>query len=294
MKKRSRVLFIISHLGPAVLIYALFVLLPLVQSFQFSTYEWSGLSSKVRPVGFENYSRLAGDKEYFVALKNNLWLMVVCGLMLVGLSVFIAHGTRGKDLLTKFVRGTILLPHILSLVIVAIMWRFLLNPSFGLIPKLVESLGGHVPPSGILGSPSTAIWGIVVAFLWYALGFYVLLFAAGINSIPEELFEAAELDGAVGWERFRLVTWPLLWSVKRIVVTYVVINIINLFALVQLMTEGNPDRATEVLVRYMYEKAFSTSQMGYATTMGVANFLLTMILALGVLWLFRRNPEARA
>lgn len=292
MQRRGRASFIFTFLAPAVVIYGLLVVIPLLQAFQFSTYSWSGLSSSVKFVGLENYRRLIADPHYFGALKNNLWLMLFAGVPIVATSVAIAHGLKGADGMTRFLRSVFLIPHILSMVIVAILWQFLLNPSFGLVDKALRALHMPTPASGWLGDSSWAIWGLWLAFIWYGLGFYVMLFAAGVRGIPAEIEEAAVLDGANGWQKFWQVTWPMLWSIKRVVVVYVVINCMNIFALVQLMTEGGPDRATDMLVRNMYEQAFLNSKMGYATAMGVANLAVALGLAAIVMAFFRRNPEA--
>ena len=130
--------------------------------------------------------------------------------------------------------------------------------------------------------------------MWYSLGFYIMLFAAGLRGIPEDVKEAAELDGSTGLHRFWKVTWPMLWSVKRVAVAYVAINVMSIFALVYLMTQGGPDRRTETLLTYLYQQAFVNSEFGYATAVAVANFVVAMLLALLVLLFYRRNPmEAR-
>ena len=129
--------------------------------------------------------------------------------------------------------------------------------------------------------------------MWHALGFYVLLFLAGIKGIDGETMEAAALDGSTGLHRLRTVTWPLLWSVKRVAAVYLVINVLNVFALVMLMTNGGePDRHTAMPLTYLYQSAFENSQFGYATAIAVVDFALAMILTGLVLAATRRDPTA--
>lgn len=290
-KSRERNLFIAAFLAPAVLIYGGLVVWPLIQSFQFSTYDWRGLSSQATFSGLDNFKALAQDPVYRQALGNNLLLLVGCGVLLIFGGAAMAHAVVGAGGWSRVLRAVFLLPHMLSAVVVAILWKFLYNPAFGLFDRALRGVGITPPSSGLLGDTGTALACVGFAFIWFALGFFALLFAAGLRTIPGEVIEAAELDGANGLRRFWLVTWPQLWAIKRVAVVYVVTNVLNMFALVQLMTEGTPDRHTEVLVRYQYEKAFVSSQMGYATAMGVVNFVVALTLAVGTLWIFRRSPE---
>ncbi len=289
--RRRTLPFILGFLAPAAMLYVGLVLWPLIQTFRLSLFTTSGLSSKVNYVGAKNFERLAADEAYRQTLSNGLWMLVVSGVFLIAGGVALAHLSVGNQRTARALRATILIPQVMSLVVVAILWMFLFNPSFGPVDAIVRLMKIEPPRSGWLGDPGTALPSVTAAFIWYALGFYALLFTAGLRQIPEEIGEAAELDGARGWFRFRKITWPLLWSVKRIAVTYVVINVMNVFALVQIMTTGGPDRSSESLLTYLYEQGFRNSQFGYAAAIAVANFLLAMILSLGVLFWFRRSPE---
>lgn len=291
MEKRSRFLFIASFLAPSVLLYSLFVIWPLIQSFQMSAYRWRGLSTNRVFVGPDNFSKLASDDVFKQALINNLWLMLVGGLAIIVIAVAVAHGMQRSTAFTRFLRGVYLFPQAVSLVVVAILWMFLYNPSYGVIPSAMNALHISPPEEGFLGSSSLALPAVGVAFVWYAVGFYVMLFSAGLNQIPTEVSEAAELDGAKGIAKFFKVTWPLLWSIKKIAYMYIVINVMNIFAIVLLMTRGGPDRKTETMLTYLYEQAFTNRQFGYATSMAIANLIIALGLALLLMFLFRKNPE---
>lgn len=292
MAKRGRTAFIIAFLSPAVLLYGVFVVWPLIQSFYLSMFRWKGLSDKKTFVGAENYTELVKDEAFHKALSNNLWILVVGGLAIIALGVLLAHGMQSNKPAVRALRGLYLFPQVISLVIVAIIWQFMLNPSYGLLTKGAEAM--HIP--GVekpLASSSQALAAVGVAFVWYALGFYIMLFGAGLKQIPEEVGEAAQLDGSTGWHRFWKVTWPLLWSIKRIATIYIVINVLNIFALVWVMTEGGPNRATETLLTLLYKSAFKESAYGYGTSVAVANFVLAMVLAGILMFVFRKNPEER-
>jgi N-acetylglucosamine transport system permease protein len=257
-----------------------------------SLYRWRGLSSNRTFVGFDNYQKLAADHLFWQCVKNNLWLLVVGGTALIALGLLLAHGMQTRGALTRFLRSIYLFPQVVSLVVVAILWMFLYNPTHGLVPDLVRRIGIQPPAEGFLGSSILALPAVCAAFVWYALGFYVMLFSAGVQQIPIEVSEAAELDGATGPRRFFGITWPLLWAVRRVACVYVVINVMNVFALVYLMTRGGPDRHTDTMLTYLYEQAFVDRQFGYAASLAVVNLVIALLLSAFVMLLLRRNPTA--
>ncbi|MCW5943019.1 MAG: sugar ABC transporter permease [Fimbriimonadaceae bacterium] len=293
MKGRGRVAFIVSFLAPAAIVYAGLVLVPLIRAFEFSMFRWRGVSNKRTFIGDENFRNLFQDRAFATALTNNLMLLVGCGVAVVALALLVAHGVRGEGRLRKILRSIYLFPQVVSVVVVAVMWQFIFNPH-GLFNAGLRAVNLSKWTHTWLGESAWALPAVGVAFVWYALGFYIMLFAAGLEGIPHEVNEAAELDGSKGWHRFWRVTWPLLWSVKRVAVTYLTINVMNTFAIVYLMTRGGPDRKSEVMLTYLYEQAFVNSQFGYATALATGNFLVVMVLSLAILFVFRRNPvEAR-
>ena len=291
MKKSGERLFVAAFLAPAVLIYCVFLVWPLIQAFQFSFYRWRGVSVRSTFIGLKNFTDLFADQVFRKSLFNNLELLVVGGLVVLILSVAVAHALHGTTRLSRTIRGVVLFPQILSLVVVAVLWQNIFDPQLGLINGGLKSLGLDRFSRTWLGDPRTAFGSVGIAFVWYAAGFYVMLFAAGLRSIPADVVEASELDGATGLTRFWRVTWPMLWSVKRVAVVYLTITVMNVFVLVYLMTRGGPDRASEVMLTYLYENAFTNYQFGYATAVAVANFVVVMVLSVLILLVFRRNPE---
>jgi N-acetylglucosamine transport system permease protein len=205
--------------------------------------------------------------------------------------VSIAHALFVPSKVGKAVQTVMLFPQVVSIVVVGIIWQFMWNPSYGLLLKGGKSLGLPIPDDGVLGVEHWASVAVLIAFVWHALGFYVMLFGAGLKNIDGEVLEAAELDGASGWRRFKQITWPLLWSIKRIAVIYIVSNVMGTFALVQLMTNGGPDNSTQVFLTYMYQRGWEQSQMGQASTIAVYSFFVAMILGAVVWRIIGRNPE---
>lgn len=293
MQRRGRTLFIISFLSPALLVYIGLVVWPLLQSLQFSTFQWRGVSTHRKFVGMGNFQRLMGDGAFGLSLLHSIVLFVVAGGVIISVSVGVAHLMRGHGRGQRLLRSIYLFPQVVSMVVVAVMWQFILNPE-GLLNSALRGVGLSGLARTWLGESASSLPSVGVAFTWFALGFFIMLFAAGLEGISREVFEAAELDGSRGWHRFAKVTWPLLWSVKRVAITYLLINVMNIFALVFLMTRGGPDRKSEVMLTYLYEVGFTNSQFGYATAIAVANFIVIMAISLLILFIYRRNPvEAR-
>ncbi|HEY3779861.1 MAG TPA: sugar ABC transporter permease [Fimbriimonadaceae bacterium] len=301
-RRASRNLFILSFISPAILLYAVFVVWPLLQSFQISLYRWHGLSKYKQFVGVQNYKKLAQDDAFKRSLEHNLALLLIILVGALVIGVLLAHAMQGTGKMAKLLRSIYLFPQVMSLVVVAILWQFIFDPNWGLVTSGLKAVGLsklpawlHSPRNEIpawLGDPHTAFGCVAIAFLWYVAGFYIMLFSAGLRGISAEVQEAAELDGALGWRRFWKVTWPMLWSIKRVAVVYVVINVMNAFALIKIMTDGGPDRSTEVMLTYLYEQAFKNSQYGYATALALVNFVVAMLLSVIILFIYRKSPEA--
>ncbi|GIV14621.1 MAG: sugar ABC transporter permease [Armatimonadota bacterium] len=291
MRGRERGIFVTGFLLPATVLYVLFVVLPVVQAFVFSLYRWRGISANRTFVGLENFRQLFADPIVWLAIRHNLLLFVGTSVVILSLAIALAHAIGHDTSTARFLRSVYLFPQVISLVVVAILWMFILNPSFGILNATLKAVGLEKWAIAWLGERSTALASIGVAHVWHALGFYIMLFAAALRTIPPDVMEAATLDGAMGLTRLRYVTLPMLWAVLRIALVYMAIGTMNIFSLVFLMTQGGPDRATEVMLTYLYEQAFKHSDFGYATALAVLNFVLVMTLSGAILALLRHNPQ---
>src|SRR5690606_15462399 len=177
----------------------------------------------------------------------------------------------------------------MSVVIIGVLWQYIYNPIMGILNATLNAigLGGLARPW--LGDPATALWAVAAVVVWQAVGFYMVLFVAGMQSIPLDFYEAARLDGANRFSQFKDVTMPLLWENIRVAIVYIAIAALDLFTIIQVMTEGKPQRSTDVAARYMYEQAFKNSQFGYASAIGVVLLILTLGLSIILLVFSRRD-----
>ncbi|MFF5425638.1 MULTISPECIES: carbohydrate ABC transporter permease [unclassified Streptomyces] len=298
--------FIVGFLAIPLALYALFVIWPFIQSIYYSFTDWSGLSPEFSMVGFDNYSRMLDDDIFWKSLQHSLTFAVVLPLVTVGLALFFAFmlnvgGRRRKGAAVTGVRGSsfykivYFFPQVLSIAIVALLFQFAYNPNSGAINSALELVGlGSVRPDW-LGDPDLALMCVMVVLVWSTVGFFVVLFSAGMASIPRDFYEAALLDGANRFTTFFRITLPLLWDTVQSGWIYMGILALGAesFAVVQIMTVGpnggGPDYSTIVLPLYVYQKAFRDGQAAYATTIGVALLLLTLAFAAVVMKVGRRE-----
>lgn len=280
---------------PALAVYAAFVLVPIVTSFFFSTLDWQGVGKQYTFVGLRNFRELLGDPVFWKSLRNNLTLVVASlGTQLplgLGLALLLNTPIRG----VRLFRTIYFLPLLMSTVAVGILWTSIYNPAFGVLNSLLAAVGlGHWQ-RGWLGEESTALWAVIATICWQFTPFYMILFRAALMNIPEELYEAARIDGCAGWQLFRYITVPLLRGTIRTAALLSLIGSLKYFDLVFIMTGGGPNHATELMATYMYSQAFWRFRMGYASAIAVMLFLIAFTITTGVLiWDQRRERKVRA
>lgn len=273
---------IIPFLAPALLLYAVFVLWPYGQAIYISLTQWSGVSANPTFIGLGNYEKLIVDPHFRTALSHNFILLIVLPIVTLGLALLFAtlftQGGRGV-FGAQFYRVVFFFPQVMSVVIIGVLWQYIYNPIVGLLNGTLNAVGLGGLTRSWLGDASTALWAVAAVVVWQAVGFYMVLFIAGMQSIPISFYEAATLDGASKWDAFWGITIPLLWDNIRVAVIYIGIACLDLFTIVAVMTEGRPNRASDVVARYMYEVAFRNSQFGYASAIGVTLLILTLVLS---------------
>jgi N-acetylglucosamine transport system permease protein len=283
---------IVPFLAPAVSLYLVFVIWPYLQSFYSALTQWSGVSPRKQFVGLDNFVRLVGDANYLTALGHNLLLLVVLPVVTLSLALlFAALMTQGGQSISGagFYRVVFFFPQVMAVAIIGILWSFILNPSIGLLNGFLRTVGLDGLQRAWLGDPATALWAVAAVVVWQAVGFYMVLFIAGMQTIPDSLYEAATIDGATRWTMFWRLTLPLIWGNVQVTLVFIGIAALDLFTLVQIMTEGGPNRASDVIAHYVYTTAFPYAQFGYATAQGVSLLFLTLVLTVLMLRLTDRE-----
>lgn len=278
-------LVVFLFLAPSLLPLLAFMVAPMVSSIGLSLVSWN-LISPARWVGLSNYRTLLQDAAFHSALVHTLYF--IGGYLPVtfigGLALALALNQRLKGI--AWVRTIYFLPVVTSWVVVALVWKWLLNPQFGMINRILGLIGLHGP--GWWLDPHWAMPAIILASAWKDLGFTMVIFLAGLQAIPEEYYEAAALDGAGVWGRFRHVTLPLLSPASFFVVVISLINNFQVFDQVQVMTGGGPVGSTSVVVQQIVQNAFSYGRMGYAAAMSWTLFAVILVVTIAQLRLQKR------
>jgi multiple sugar transport system permease protein len=269
--------------APAILVIVVFFFLPVIAGFGLSLtdcdiYAIASLHN-LRWVGLENYARLARDPLFWTALRNTLYFVLVGGPLSVLVSLGAALLLNERWLPGRAVFRTVLfLPVVTTLVAVAVVWRYLYHPRIGPIAQILHGVG--LQPIDWLGDPVWAMPAIILLAVWKNFGFNMLIFLAGLQSIPGELYEAAQLDGARAWHQFRHVTLPGLTPVLLLVGLTTFIGYLQLFGEPYVMTGGGPGNATLSLMLYTFREGFRWWNMGYAATIALVMFTLLLGIAL--------------
>nr|WP_275982223.1 sugar ABC transporter permease [Frigidibacter sp. ROC022] len=277
------------YLTPAILLIALVMLFPLIVgiSYSFQTVNLLHLD-KGGWAGLSNYADLWADRKFWLALENTLvWTFgSVFFQFTLGLGLALLLNTRFPG--RRVFQALVFLPWAVPTFLTALIWAWLFNPVIGPLPHWLAAVGALSEPYNILGDPELAIWGPITANIWYGVPFFAITLLAALQSIPSELYEAAEIDGATAWQSFTKITLPFLAPMIAITVMLRTIWIANFADLIFIMTAGGPANSTQILSTYVFTTAFKKLDFGYASTIAVALLGLLFIYAALVLALRRK------
>lgn len=264
---------------PAFVLFAIFIFLPLLYGLYMSFTDYGGFNIKPHLIGLDNYQKLIKDDYFLISLKNNLIYSVLFVPLTMALALFSAIALNNVLRLKRYLRMAFYLPQITSMVSIAIVWGLLFNPLSGPINQILKAVGIANPPQWLMSS-HWALLAIVLVAVWKSFGYYMIILLAGIQGVPEYLYESAKLDGAGKFQRFLYVTLPGLSPTLFMVLVLTIINSFQVFDLVSVMTDGGPGRSTNVLVFRIYQEAFISYRMGYASAMSMVLFIIIMIISL--------------
>ncbi|MFC4601455.1 carbohydrate ABC transporter permease [Cohnella hongkongensis] len=287
LKKEKRLPFYAVFLLPGFVLFLLFFMYPNLSSFYYSLTNWNGLSAP-QYIGFSNYSYLISDDKFFPALLHTLRyaLIVTLGLNALGLALALAldSGIRFRNVL----RTIFFAPAVLSMLVVSYVWIRIFDPD-GSLNTFLRFLGLDGLTHLWLGDPATALYSITAVNIWQFAGKSMVIFLANLQTIPVELSEAAELDGATKWQRFVHVTFPLLAPSVTITTVLTAIDSMKVFDYVYAMTEGGPIESTTTITYFLYMQGLKAGQVGYASAGAVINFFVVAAIAVAMLGYLRRR-----
>lgn len=267
----------VSMVAPAVLMFLGLVAVPVLGVIIASFTEWTGFSlTRIRWLGLDNYTHLFSDETFRQAFIHTVVFAASTALLLnaVGFALALLINTRVRG--TGLLKAILFMPVLLSPVVVGLMWSSLLRGVGGGLNVVLEKFGIITQPIFWLGDQRFALAAVILATVWQFAGYDMILYFAGLQSVPNSLLESAELDGASYFARLVHVVLPSLYSVMSVIVLLNIIGGVRIFDIVYVMTRGGPNRSTEVLGTYMYEQAFQLNAMGYASAIAVTVVLMAV------------------
>ena len=288
-KKLKKTGLVLLFVLPALFFYGTFNLFGIARTFYYSAMDWKGISANKVFVGLSNYVAVAKDMNFWNALKNNLILVMASMFIQMPGALLLALLINSKLKFTKFCRTVFFMPMMLSTVATGIMWILFYDPNFGLMAKIIRALGLKFSTAFLQGS--TAMPAILFVICWQFIPYYMIIFKAGLSNVPEELYEAAKIDGANTWQCFTNITLPMIIPTMRTSAVLQLVGSLKYFDLFYVMMGGAPNTSTELMATYMYKKGFTEFQMGYASTIAAYMFLICFIFACCFLYATSRKGD---
>ena len=279
-RRGSRAATIIAFLLPSVALFLLFVIIPVVQAAHYSLYKWNGLGSLDDYIGLQNYQTLFHDPIFLQAIKNNFLIAILSLLIQLPAAFFLALLVNRRLPGRTFFRTVFFLPYVLAPVVIGLIWSFIYNPSNGLIAGLLHQFAPHVIPPAFLADRHAVLYAIFVAISWEFFGFHLILYLTGLQNIPDDLVEAARVDGARRWQTVRYVILPLLGSTIRLSALFSVLGSLQFFDLIWVMSGGGPVGASETMATYQIHYGLQEFRLGYGTAAAVVMAGVCLIFAL--------------
>lgn len=284
------------YLIPGIIAFTVVIIIPFVMNLYYSLTKWKGGAAKKKFVGIQNYLDLAHDAAFWQSFKNSLWMIVsmviiptLIGLLLASV-LFDYVGKHFNGRVASFLRATYYLPQILPVSVAGILWNWILNAQTGALNQLLQNLGITDPPNW-LGSTTTALPSVMVVLIWIQIGYPTVIFMSALQRVDPELYEAAEIDGAGWWQRFRAITIAQIKPETFVIVLTCTIAALKVFAPIYVLTRGGPESSTLVPSYYSYLNFFDKSKVGYGAAIATVLTVVIMIVAGAIQ--FVQNRSAR-
>ena len=272
-RERAGILFVL----PSMTILTIFVFIPLIISFVFSFFKFDMMFNNFEFQKLDNYIRLFQDGKFFNALWNTVYYTVCTVPVQIMISLIVAILIKKQSWFNSFCKTVFFIPAICSMTVISIIWSFLINKDIGMFSYWLELLGFEMVD--LLNSPVWAMPTVILVGIWKNLGFYMVILLAGLNGIDESYYEAAVMDGAGAFQKFRKITIPMMMPTLSFTVVNCIIGSFQVFDQVYVMTKGGPLFKTQTLVQLIYSTAFESFDMGYASTIAVALFAITFVVS---------------
>ncbi|MFC9778174.1 carbohydrate ABC transporter permease [Paenibacillus chitinolyticus] len=280
--------FIVLGLLPALLIYSVFVIIPIFWSAYYGFFDWKGIG-EAKFNGFDNYVEALKDPIFWLALKNNLIVVAASVFGQVPIALVLALVLRKSNFFQRFIRSAVFMPMVLSSVVVGIIWSYIYHPQIGILNFLLDAVGLESWKKAWLSDKSVSMLALTVPIIWNYIGPYLIMFIAALQNIPSDIDDAAMIDGATGSRKLFSVTLPMIWDTVKVTIVLCISGSLKAFDLIYVMTGGGPAHSTELLASYMYNNTFSVYRFGYGSAISTLIIIISLVLIAGSQRLMRRN-----
>lgn len=277
MYQSSRRKLIIPFLLPGVLLILVFYVIPAIQTIYVSMTDWYGTFQTFGFKGLTNYSKLFNDKLFIGSIQHTFLYFLISLIILFPLALLIAVALQRTKRGKRPIQFMIFAPVVLSVVVAAVMWKFIYNPNMGIINGVLKAVGLESWAIPWLGDKRTALTCIVIAAIWHGIGTWIMLITAGLTRVPEDLHEAARIDGASEGQIFFKITLPLLWEVLQTLIVLWFVQSMQSFSFIYIMTQGGPQGSTELMGSYIYKMAFEGKMFAYGSAMSIIMALTIVV-----------------
>ncbi len=278
-----------SFILPLLIVYAIFLLWPIILGLRMSLFNWSLIGSGTNEfLGFGNYAEALRDPNFWSSLWNTIVFTIISVPILVVLSLVLSLMVNSVSQRFQWIyRLAFFAPYTLSVTVMALIWSWMFEPGFGLLNGALNSLG--LPSVNWLTQPGVAMLSIVLVTVWWSLGFNFLLYLAGLQQISKDVYEASALDGAGWWNQVRYITIPLLNRQTLVIVVLQIIASLQLFGQTYLLTSGGPAFSTRPVIEYIYDSGFTNFRVGFAAATSYLFFILILLISLSQFWFLSRQ-----
>ncbi|RFB17446.1 sugar ABC transporter permease [Bacillus sp. HNG] len=276
LTKTNKVAIVVGIL-PAFILYVVFAIYPILQSFYYSVMDWNGFN-EMTFIGLDNFKKLFSDPLFWNSVKNNIYVVLASVLGQVPIALFIALLLNRKIRGAKLFRTIGFLPVVLSTVVISLTWSLIYNSRNGLINEVLRAVGLDSLAQNWLGDTKWTMIAVLVVVIWQFVGLYMIIFLAALQNVPGEVLEAAKMDGASEWATTWKITVPMIWDTILVAIILCISGSLKTFDLIYVMTNGGPAHSTDVMALYMFNETFSKLQYGYGSAVSVFIFFFSLIL----------------
>ncbi|WNQ10161.1 sugar ABC transporter permease [Paenibacillus aurantius] len=282
--------FIVLGLLPSVVIYALFVFVPVIWSAYYGFFNWKGIGA-AKFIGFDNYVEVFKDPIFWRALKNNIIFVLASVLGQVPLALILAILLHKNSLLQRFLRSAVFMPMVLSAVVIGMIWQYIYHPQIGILNFLLDRLGLASWKLQWLSDSKIAIFSLIPPLIWSFVGLYLIIFISAFQNIPGDIHDAAKIDGATGARKMVSIILPMIWSTVQVAIVLCISGSLKSFDLVYIMTKGGPAHSTELLATYMYNSTFTSYRYGYGSAISTSIIAISLLFIGVSQWLMSRKTK---